>query len=174
VTMALVGVGFGLTFAAIPGLIAQSVPDHETGSAMGLYQVIRYVGFSIGSALAASILAGNIARGSTQVTERGYVAALWVGTAICALSACASWLLSRTQAPISLQALAEPERERLAVEDAELATAGLVGVEADLQTPRSHRPDKPAANAANQCGGTHVTRPVAQSDADSDTRASRK
>ncbi len=47
---------------------------------MGLYQVIRYIGFSLGSALAASILAANIARGSTQVTERGYVTALWVGT----------------------------------------------------------------------------------------------
>jgi predicted MFS family arabinose efflux permease len=174
VAMGVIGIGFGYTFAAIPGLIVRAVPSGETGSAMGLYQVIRYVGFSIGSALAASILAGNIARGSTQVTERGYVAALWVGTAICALSACASWLLSRTQAPISLQALAEPERDRLAVEDAELATAGLVGVEADLQTPRSHLRDKPAANAANQCGGTHVTRPVAESDADSDTRASRK
>jgi hypothetical protein len=62
----------------------------------------------------------------------------------------------------------------LAVEDAELATAGLVGVEADLQTPRSHRRDQPAANTANEPGGTRVTRPVVQSDADSDTRASRK
>ena len=174
VAMGVIGVGFGYTFAAIPGLIVRAVPSGETGSAMGLYQVIRYVGFSIGSALAASILAGNIARGSTQVTERGYVTALWIGTAICALSASASWLLSRTQVPISPQALAEPERERLAVEDAELATAGLVGVEADLQTPRSHRRDKPVANAANQRGGTHVTRPAVQSDPDSDTRASRK
>jgi MFS family permease len=180
VAMGVIGVGFGYTFAAIPGLIVRAVPSGETGSAMGLYQVIRYVGFSIGSAVTASILAGNIARGSTQVTERGYVTALWVGTAICALSASASWLLSRRQAPVSPRALAEPERERLAVEDAELATAGLVGVEAELQTPRPHRRDKPAANAANQRGGRHVTRlvgedvtPVLPCDADSDTRASR-
>jgi hypothetical protein len=136
--------------------------------------VIRYVGFSIGSALTASILAGNIARGSTQVTERGYVTALWVGTAICAASAGASWLLSVRQAPISPQALAESERERLAIEDAELATAGLVGVEAELRAPRSHRRDKPAPNAANQRGGTAFERPVLQSDADSNTRARRE
>ena len=139
VTMGVIGIGFGYTFAAIPGLIVRAVPSGETGSAMGLYQVIRYIGFSLGSALAASILAGNIARGSTQVTERGYVTALWVGTAICALSAGVSWLFSRNQAAISPQALSESERERLAVEDAELATAGLVGVEAELQTPRSER-----------------------------------
>ena len=134
VAMGVIGIGFGYTFAAIPGLIVRSVPSGETGSAMGLYQVIRYIGFSLGSAMAASILAGNIARGSTQVSERGYVIALWVGTAICALSASASWLLSRSQSPISAQALSEPERARLAIEDAELATAGLVGVEAELQT----------------------------------------
>jgi hypothetical protein len=121
----------------------------ETGSAMGLYQVIRYIGFSLGSARAASILAGNIARGSQQVTERGYVGALWVGTVICALAAGVSWLLSRGRAPISPQALAAPERERLALEDAELATAGLVGVEAELQRPASPtRAPNRATNAA--------------------------
>ena len=38
----------GFTFAAIPGLIVRAVPSEETGSAMGFYQVVRYVGFSIG------------------------------------------------------------------------------------------------------------------------------
>jgi MFS family permease len=131
--MGVIGIGFGYTFAAIPGLITRAVPRRETGSAMGLYQVIRYIGFSLGSALAASILAGSTDHGGRQVTERGYVTALWVGTAVCALSAGASWLLSRgaqTTAPDSLSAR---ERERLALEDAELAGAGLAGFEAEPQ-----------------------------------------
>jgi MFS family permease len=94
VTMGVVGVGFGYTFAAIPGMITRSVAAGATGGAMGLYQVSRCIGFSIGSALAASILAGNLIPGSTQITEAGYVTALWVGTSICALSAGMSWLLS--------------------------------------------------------------------------------
>jgi MFS family permease len=129
VTMGVVGVGFGYTFAAIPGLIARAVPDSETGSAMGLYQVIRYIGFSLGSALVASILAGNTFAG--RVGEHGYVTALWVGTAACALSAGASWLLSRRRETPSPLAMAVGERERIALEEAELASAGLVGIEGE-------------------------------------------
>jgi MFS family permease len=127
VAMGVIGVGFGYTFAAIPGLITRAVPDSETGSAMGLYQVIRYVGFSLGSALVASILAGNTVAG--RVGEHGYVTALWVGTAACALSAAASWLLSRGAGSVSPQAMSAVERERLVREEAELASAGLVGIE---------------------------------------------
>lgn len=134
-TMGLIGIGFGYTFAAIPGLIVRSVPRSETGGAMGLYQEVRLIGFSVGSALAASILAGDLARGSTQVTEHGYVAALWVGTAICTLSAGASWLLMRGHSSISPQAITTPEREQVALEAAELASAGLLGVEAEPDGP---------------------------------------
>jgi MFS family permease len=133
VTMGVVGVGFGYTFAAIPGLITRAVPDSETGSAMGLYQVIRYIGFSLGSALVASILAGNTVRG--RVGEHGYVAALWVGTAACTLSAGASWLLSRRAETASPRAMAAQERERVSLEDAELASAGLVGIEGERAPP---------------------------------------
>jgi predicted MFS family arabinose efflux permease len=127
VAMGVVGVGFGYTFAAIPGLIARAVPSSETGSAMGLYQVIRYIGFSLGSALAASILAGETVAG--QVSERGYVAALWVGTAACVISAAATFLLSRGGERVSPSAMGVAERERMVREEAELASAGLVGIE---------------------------------------------
>jgi len=128
VAMGGVGLGFGYTFAAIPGLISRAVPARATGSAMGLYQVTRYIGFSMGSAVAASILAGNLIPGSTQVAEHGYVIALWVGTAICALSAGASWLLARGQVRLAPRAPSHDEYE-LALEDAALGSAGLVGVE---------------------------------------------
>jgi len=57
--MGVLGVGLGATYAAIPGLIVQSVPANETGSAMGFYQVVRYAGFSLGSAATASVLASH-------------------------------------------------------------------------------------------------------------------
>ena len=94
VTMGVVGVGFGLTFAALPGLIARSVPDEEIGSAMGFYQVIRFIGFSVGSALAASILAGHTPAGSLVASEHGYVVALWAGAGVCAVAAVAAGVLS--------------------------------------------------------------------------------
>jgi predicted MFS family arabinose efflux permease len=140
VTMGVVGVGFGYTFAAIPGLIARAVPDSETGSAMGLYQVIRYIGFSLGSALVASILAGNTFDG--RVGEHGYVTALWVGTAACALSAGASWLLSRRRETPAPGAMAADERDRIALEEAELASAGLVGIEGDATRSSSREARK--------------------------------
>jgi predicted MFS family arabinose efflux permease len=131
VTMGVIGIGFGFTFATIPGLIARAVARDATGAAMGLYQVIRTIGFALGSAVAASILAGNLIPGTTQVTERGYVTALWIGAAICVVSAAASWLLTPRQKTISPRALAESKRGRLAVDDAELATAGLIGIEGE-------------------------------------------
>jgi MFS family permease len=129
VVMGVIGIGFGYTFAAIPGLITRAVPRSETGSAMGLYQVIRYIGFSLGSALTASILAGHTSAAGGSVSERGYVVAMWVGTAVCALSAGASWLLSRGEETMSPQAMASSDRDRIITEDAELASAGLVGIE---------------------------------------------
>ena len=92
-TMAIVGVGFGLTFGAIPGLIARSVPNRDVGSAMGFYQVMRSIGFSVGSALVASILAGYSAAGGGLPTETGYAVALWIGAGVCVLAAVVSaWL----------------------------------------------------------------------------------
>jgi MFS family permease len=130
VAMGVIGIGFGGTFAAIPGIITSAVPRHETGSAMGLYQVIRYIGFSIGSAVAATILAGNTLPGGTQIAERGYVIALWVGTAVCAVSAGTTCLLSYRAGTRSLPPADMADR-RLALDDAELSSAGLVGVESD-------------------------------------------
>jgi MFS family permease len=87
VMMGVLGVGLGTTYAAIPGLIVQSVPRHETGSAMGFYQVVRYVGFSLGSALAASILAGHTPPSTGEPVLTGYTTALWVGGVICVVAA---------------------------------------------------------------------------------------
>lgn len=54
--MLLGGLGSGCTFAAMPALIIRFTPRARTGSAMGANQVLRYVGFSIGSAVTVVIL----------------------------------------------------------------------------------------------------------------------
>jgi MFS family permease len=123
VAMGVLGVGFGLTFAAIPGLIARAVPDEEVGSALGFYQVIRAVGFSIGSALTATILAVHTPAGALAPSEDGFLTALWVGAAVCAAAAVVSAVLARGGG------LPAPEQAEHLRDDAELASAGLTGVD---------------------------------------------
>jgi MFS family permease len=126
VMMAGLGVGIGFTYAAIPGLIVRAVPEEETGSAMGFYQVVRYIGFSIGSALAASILAAHTPAGQHLPTETGFETALWGGAALCVAAALTAWLVPgrATQAP------ADAALQRFETEDAELGSAGVIGLEA--------------------------------------------
>ncbi|MCC3770973.1 MFS transporter [Streptomyces sp. UNOC14_S4] len=86
VAMAVAGLGVGCTFAAMPGLIVQSVPPHETGSAISFNQVLRCVGYSAGSALSATVLQAHTPPGATLPSADGY------GTA--ALLGCAVWLVT--------------------------------------------------------------------------------
>ncbi len=80
--------GLGTTFAAIPGLIVRCVPAHETGSALGFYQVVRFTGFSLVSALAATVLAAH-GGGNGQPTVGGYTLVLWLSAGICVVAALA-------------------------------------------------------------------------------------
>ena len=67
----------------MPGLIVGSVPQHETSSAMSFYQVTRYVGFSIGSGLAVTLL--RAFDGDSVPTQSAYSATFLVG------ARCACW-----------------------------------------------------------------------------------
>jgi predicted MFS family arabinose efflux permease len=92
-TMGLGGVGAGFTFAAMPGLVVRGVPPSGTGSALGFYQVLRSIGLSIGSALAAAILAVFTARGRLYPEVAGFRTALIVGGTVCLLTAVVSYVL---------------------------------------------------------------------------------
>jgi len=94
VTMASLGLGIGLTYAVIPGLIVDAVPDDETGSALGFYQVLRYVGFSLGSALIAAILAAHSSAGQHLPKASGYTAAMWIAAGFCLVAAALAWVLA--------------------------------------------------------------------------------
>jgi len=82
----LAGLGIGAIYAAAPALIISSVPARITTSAIGFNQVLRMVGFSIGSALSASILELYTPRGSTPPLSKGYTAVAIVGIAIITLT----------------------------------------------------------------------------------------
>lgn len=120
--MAVLGLGYGLTYAAIPGIIVRSVPESETGSATGFYQVVRYIGFSLGSALAASVLASNTPAGSQLPRLAGYQAVIWIGVGICVAAAVLAWVM-----PSGPGREPSPSELRREEEEAELASAGLPG-----------------------------------------------
>jgi MFS family permease len=80
--MGLVGLGLGLTFAALPGLIVGNTPRSETGSATGFYQVARYVGFSVGSGLSITLV-----RAFGDPASSAYKASFAVAAGMCVAAA---------------------------------------------------------------------------------------
>jgi predicted MFS family arabinose efflux permease len=95
VVMGVAGLGVGCTFAALPGLIVRSVPPEETGSAMSFNQVLRYVGYAIGSALSATILAAHTPHGRALPLDSGYGSVALLGCVVLTITAVVSFLLPR-------------------------------------------------------------------------------
>ncbi|MFQ1002958.1 MFS transporter [Modestobacter sp. SSW1-42] len=118
VAMTVVGLGVGTMFAALPGLIVGAVPKHETGSAMSLNQVMRYVGFSVGSALSATVLEAATPAGAAFPDAGGYTAIAWTGVGTCVAVGLLTGLL-----PTRAARAPEPPREEAAVEAADAAVA---------------------------------------------------
>jgi MFS family permease len=119
VAMGVVGLGLGFTFAAMPGLIVGATPRSETGSAMGFYQVSRYVGFSIGSGLTVTLLRAFGTGG--EPTLGSYRTAFWCAAAVCALAAAVAWIVPGR----ALAAPGDEELERLQMEEGLVGAAGL-------------------------------------------------
>ena len=61
VALGLLGIGIGLSFAAMANLIVQNVRQEQTGVATGMNAVTRTMGGAFGGQLAATLLAGNLA-----------------------------------------------------------------------------------------------------------------
>jgi MFS family permease len=117
VTMGLVGIGLGYTFAAMPGLIVGAIPMRETGSAMGFYQVSRFIGFALGSGLCVTLL--RAFAGGGALTLASYRATAVVAAGLALVCAVISWVL-----PGRRPAGAPPDSER-AFEEGIAASAGL-------------------------------------------------
>ena len=91
VVMAVSGVGVGLIFTVVPGLVLRAVDVSQTASAMGFNQVLRYIGYSVGSALAGLILELHTEPGSTLPGSGGYTmsgivsAGMWIAMLVVVL-----------------------------------------------------------------------------------------
>jgi MFS family permease len=92
VVMAVAGLGVGASFAAFPALVVAAVPPMETGSAMSLNQVLRYVGFAVGSALTATVLAAATPGPGAAPASSGYTTIAVIGFGVCATTAVVAWL----------------------------------------------------------------------------------
>ncbi len=69
VAAALLGVGIGLSFAAMPNLIVENVRQEQTGVATGMNAVTRTLGGAFGGQVAATLLAGNLAAGGIPAAD---------------------------------------------------------------------------------------------------------
>lgn len=88
--MLLGGLGSGCTFAAMPALIIRFTPRTRTGSAMGTNQVLRYVGFAVGSAVTVVILEVWSGRAG-PVSGRGFGIAAVVAASVAGAAALAAF-----------------------------------------------------------------------------------
>lgn len=91
VCMGVGGLGSGFTFSSLAALMVPHVPHAETGSAMAFNQVLRYVGFTVGSAASIALMTA-IGGGAG---ESGFRGALLVTSSAFVLAAVASWVLQR-------------------------------------------------------------------------------
>ena len=91
-TMALDGFGVGCVYAVNPLQITGGVPADQTGSAMSFYQLVRTVGYSIASALSATVLVLAIPAGRLIPSDAGYSAAAMISIAVLGVALVASTL----------------------------------------------------------------------------------
>lgn len=84
--MSVLGFGVGGVSATMPQAILAVTPAKETAAAMSVNQVARSVGFSVGSALSALILAANTPTSHFTPTDHGYTTAAWIAATLAAIS----------------------------------------------------------------------------------------
>ena len=92
---ALLGIGFGIGYAALGTLAVQHVPLDSSAIASGVNSLVRTAGGSVGAAITASILASDVIHGTTVPTLHAYVVCyviLAVGAALAAAAAIYSGL----------------------------------------------------------------------------------
>ena len=82
VASALLGIGIGLSFAAMANLIVIAVPADQTGVATGVNTIMRTIGGALGSQIIASILSANVIAATGLPSEHGFTVAFWLGAVV--------------------------------------------------------------------------------------------
>jgi len=82
---------------AVGNLIVAAVPQRQTSVATGMNSIVRYVGGSFGSQIAASIIAFyTLANGLP--TEQGFIVGLWVSAGVVAIGTVVSLFIPSRRA----------------------------------------------------------------------------
>jgi EmrB/QacA subfamily drug resistance transporter len=80
-------VGIAFAFAAMPTLIMEAVPAHETGEATGFNTLMRSVGAALGSQVTAALLAAETIGRTAVPAEHAYTTAFMVCAAVALVAA---------------------------------------------------------------------------------------
>jgi MFS family permease len=86
-------VGIGFAFAAMPNLILEAVPAHQSGEATGFNALVRSVGSSLGSQVCATLLAGSAVAG--VIRDSGFTHAFAVSAVVAACAGVAALAIPR-------------------------------------------------------------------------------
>jgi MFS family permease len=89
-------IGIGLAYAAMPNLIVDAVPRHQTGEATGFNAVVRSVGSSLGAQVSAAILAGSVLAATHLPSDDGYTTAFLVSAGVALVAALTATMIPRT------------------------------------------------------------------------------
>jgi predicted MFS family arabinose efflux permease len=127
IVMGVAGLGIGVIFAVMPDFIVGSVPSRETGSALSFNQVLRYIGYGVGSSLSATVLQMSTAPGETLPKDSGYLVAGVIACIIWVVAALASLAIPRlASARASLpQSSAPQQRAEMELEEWESLASAL-------------------------------------------------
>jgi MFS family permease len=89
ITTSVIGMGLGLTFAATPALILDSVPLSEAASANGVNNVLRALASTIASAILAAIVTSMTVRiaGQDHLSESGLDLCFWISAVLALVAA---------------------------------------------------------------------------------------
>jgi MFS family permease len=95
---ALLGVAFGLAYAALASLIVQAVPASQTGAASGMSTNIRTIGGALGTAVVSGVVTAS-ARPTGLPAESGFTDAFWVLAAASLVAALVALLIPAAHRP---------------------------------------------------------------------------
>jgi EmrB/QacA subfamily drug resistance transporter len=97
-------IGIGLAFAAMPNLIFDAVPQSETGEATGFNTLVRSVGASLGSQIAAAVLTGSVVAGAVLPSGDGYTTAFLISAAVATVAGLVALAIPRVREPAPVRA----------------------------------------------------------------------
>jgi len=121
---AILGLGIGLSFAAMANLVVDAVPQEMTGVASGVNTIVRSIGGAIGGQVAAAILTASAVTSGGLPGESGYTGAFLMSGFGAIIALCAAAAVPR-RGPRSIETTVDAET--LAAFDEAAVYAGAYG-----------------------------------------------